>query len=89
MKADNIDAAVLECLWHVAKSPSPPFAGASDFLLRLMDSEIFSVDEMDLITTKVTLIIAGIVDRGRISLERDYQPAAHETFADKRSTVLN
>jgi hypothetical protein len=66
MRANQISEAVLQCLEHVATSTSPPGAGATDFLLRLLDQDVFSVDEMDEITLKVSTIINGILERGAL-----------------------
>jgi hypothetical protein len=64
MRAHKINSAVLQCLEHVATCTSPPGAGAADFLLRLLDHDVFSVDEMDEITLKVSTILSGILERG-------------------------
>jgi hypothetical protein len=68
MRAQKVNAAILQCLEHVATSTSPPGAGAADFLLRLLDHDVFSVDEMDEITLKVSTIIGGILERGALSV---------------------
>jgi hypothetical protein len=67
MRANKINAAILQCLEHVATCTSPPGAGAADFLLRLLDQDVFSVDEMDEITLRVSTIISGILERGALS----------------------
>jgi hypothetical protein len=67
MRAHKTNAAVLQCLEHVATCTSPPGAGAADFLLRLLDQDVFSVDEMDEITLRVSTIINGILERGALS----------------------
>lgn len=68
MRANKVNAAILQCLEHVATSTSPPGAGAADFLLRLLDHDVFSVDEMDEITLRVSTIINGILERGSLSV---------------------
>lgn len=68
MRANKINSAILQCLEHVATSTSPPGAGAADFLLRLLDHDVFSVDEMDEITLRVSTIINGILERGALSM---------------------
>ena len=67
MRSNKINAAILQCLEHVATCTSPPGAGAADFLLRLLDHDVFSVDEMDEITLRVSTIINGILERGALS----------------------
>jgi hypothetical protein len=37
--------------------------GAADFLLRLLDDKVFTLDEVDEITIKVGIIIRGITER--------------------------
>lgn len=76
MRGHKINAAVLQCLEHVATCTSPPGAGAADFLLRLLDRDVFSVDEMDEITLKVSTIIHGILERGVLSVGQPYQSMA-------------
>jgi hypothetical protein len=68
MRANKINAAILQCLEHVATGTSPPGAGAADFLLRLLDHDVFSVDEMDEITLRVSTILSGIWERGALSV---------------------
>ena len=63
----HINSAVIACLEHVATSTAPPGAGAADFLLRLLDERVFSLEEVDEIATKVGIIINGIVERGQLS----------------------
>jgi hypothetical protein len=67
MRANKVNAAILQCLEHVATGTSPPGAGAADFLLRLLDHDVFSVDEMGEITLRVSTIISGILERGAMS----------------------
>lgn len=68
MRAHKVNAAILQCLEHVATCTSPPGAGAADFLLRLLDQDVFSVDEMDEISLRVSTIIGGILERGALSM---------------------
>jgi hypothetical protein len=63
----KINTAIVACLEHVATSPSPPCAAAGDFLLRLLDDHVFTVEEVDEITVRVTVIIRGITDRLMLS----------------------
>lgn len=63
----HINSAVIACLEHVATSTAPPGAGAADFLLRLLDERVFSLEEVDEIAAKVSIIINGIVERGQLS----------------------
>jgi hypothetical protein len=86
MRATRINAAILQCLEHVATSTSPPGAGAADFLLRLLDNDVFSVDEMDEITLKVSTIITGILERGALSMGQLATSAADEIAAVSSST---
>lgn len=68
MRANKVNTAILQCLEHVATGTSPPGAGAADFLLRLLDHDVFSVAEMDEITLRVSTIISGILERGALSV---------------------
>lgn len=79
MRAHKINAAVLQCLEHVATCTSPPGAGAADFLIRLLDRDLFSVDEMDEITLKVSTIIHGILDRGVLSVGQPYPSGGEQS----------
>ncbi len=81
MRANKINSAILQCLEHVATCTSPPGAGASDFLLRLLDQDVFSVDEMDEITIRVSMIITGILERGALSMGQMATSAADEIAA--------
>jgi len=64
---NHINSAVLACLEHVATSTAPPGAGAADFLLRLLDEQVFAIEEIDEIAAKVSIIINGILERGQLS----------------------
>ena len=66
-RTNHINSAVIACLEHVATSTAPPGAGAADFLLRLLDDQAFSIDEVNEIAAKVSIIINGIVERGQLS----------------------
>lgn len=66
-RINHINSAVIACLEHVATSTAPPGAGAADFLLRLLDEQVFSIEEVDEIAAKVSIIINGIVERGQLS----------------------
>jgi hypothetical protein len=66
----KINTAIITCLEHVATSTSPPGAAAGDFLLRLLDDEVFTVDEVDEITLRVSIIIRGITERHQLSTPR-------------------
>jgi hypothetical protein len=59
----KINTAIVTCLEHVASSHSPPCAAAGDFLLRLLDDQVFTVNEVDEITVRVTVILRGITER--------------------------
>jgi hypothetical protein len=61
MDSNKVNGAVISCLEYAATSTSPPGAGASDFLLRLMDLDLFTVEELDVITTKVSTILRAII----------------------------
>jgi hypothetical protein len=69
----KINTAIVACLEHVATCTSPPGAAAGDFLLRLLDDDIFTVEEVDEITLRVSIIIRGITERNQLS---NPQPAA-------------
>jgi len=66
----KINTAIVACLEHVASCMSPPGAAAGDFLLRLLDDEIFTVEEVDEITLRVTIILRGITERHQLSSPR-------------------
>jgi hypothetical protein len=77
VSSNRINAAIVQCLEHVASSTSPPGAGAADFLFRLLDDRVFTVDEVDEITIRVSVILRGITERhqltqpaGRVSVGR-------------------
>jgi hypothetical protein len=74
----KINAAVVTCLEHVATSTSPPGAAAGDFLLRLLDDEAFTVDEVDEISMRVGVIIRGIIDRADLTRPRFFEPVSNE-----------
>jgi hypothetical protein len=59
----KINTAIVTCLEHVASSTSPPGAAAGDFLLRLLDDQVFTVEEVDEITIRVSIILRGITER--------------------------
>jgi hypothetical protein len=86
MRAHKINAAILQCLEHVATGTSPPGAGAADFLLRLLDHDVFSVDEMDEITLRVSTIISGILERGALSVGQLAGATIDEIAATRRPT---
>ena len=89
MRASKINAAVLQCLEHVATCTSPPGAGAADFLLRLLDQDVFSVDELDEITLKVSTIIDGILDRGALCARRHAQATMENIRSAKTEAYAN
>jgi hypothetical protein len=62
-RSQKINSAIVACLEHVASSTAPPGAGAADFLLRLLDDKVFTVDEVDEITIRVSIILRGITER--------------------------
>jgi len=41
--------------------------GAADFLLRLLDDDVFTLDEVDEITIRVGIIIRGITERNNLT----------------------
>jgi hypothetical protein len=63
VRSHKINAAIVQCLEHMATSTSPPGTGAADFLLRLLDDKIYTVEEVDEITLRVAIILRGITDR--------------------------
>jgi len=63
----KINTAIVTCLEHVATSTSPPGAAAGDFLLRLLDDDIFTVEEVDEISLRVSIILRGITERHQLS----------------------
>jgi hypothetical protein len=67
VRSQKINTAIVTCLEHVATSTAPPGAGAADFLLRLLDDQVFTVDEVDEITIRVSIILRGITDRHQLS----------------------
>ena len=69
----KINTAIVACLEHVATSTSPPGAAAGDFLLRLLDDQVFTVEEVDEITVRVSIILRGITERHELTQP---QPAA-------------
>ena len=81
MRANKVNAAILQCLEHVATGTSPPGAGAADFLLRLLDHAVFSVDEMDEITLRVSSILNGILERGSLSVGQAMGTSIHDVSA--------
>ena len=66
----KINTAIVTCLEHVATSPSPPCAAAADFLLRLLDDQVFTVEEVDEITVRVTVILRGITEHSVLTQPR-------------------
>jgi hypothetical protein len=78
-RTHKLNEAILHCLEHVATSTSPPGVGAADFLLRLLDTEMFTCEEMDEITRRVGVIIRGITERHDLSQPRlpHCQPGAN------------
>ena len=76
MRAQRINSAIVTCLEHVATSTAPPGAGAADFLLRLLDDGVYTVEEVDEITRRVSIIIRGITERHQITVPK---PAAEPT----------
>lgn len=66
-RTNHINTAVIACLEHVATSTAPPGAGAADFLIRLLDDQVFTIEEVDAIAEKVSLIVNGIVERAQLS----------------------
>jgi hypothetical protein len=87
MRAHKVQAAILQCLEHVATCTSPPGAGAADFLLRLLDHDVFSVDEMDEITLRVSTIITGILERGALSMGHTPTTASDGIAAARQSVA--
>jgi hypothetical protein len=67
VRSHKITEAIVQCLEHVATSTSPPGAGAADFLLRLLDEHVFTVEEVDEITIRVSIILRGITERHSLS----------------------
>ena len=67
MRAHKINTAIVTCLEHVATSTSPPGMGAADFLLRLLDDDVFTLDEVNEITIRVGIIIRGITERSNLT----------------------
>jgi hypothetical protein len=63
VRSHRINAAIVQCLEHMATSTSPPGTGAADFLIRLLDDRAFAVDEVDEITLRVSIILRGITER--------------------------
>jgi hypothetical protein len=63
----KINTAIVACLEHVATSTSPPGAAAGDFLLRLLDDHVFTVEEVDEITVRVSIILRGITERHELT----------------------
>ena len=63
MRSNKINTAIVACLEYVAASTSPPGIGAAEFLLRLLDDEVYALDEVDEITIRVGIIIRGITER--------------------------
>ena len=63
MRSHKINTAIVACLEHVATSTAPPGMGAADFLLRLLDDEVFTLEEVDEVTIRVGIIIRGITER--------------------------
>jgi hypothetical protein len=63
VRSQKINTAIVTCLEHVATSTAPPGAGAADFLIRLLDDNVFTVDEVDEITVRVSIILRGITER--------------------------
>jgi hypothetical protein len=87
MRAHKVNSAILQCLEHVATCTSPPGAGAADFLLRLMDHDVFSVDELDEISLKVATIINGILERGVLSAGQHAPGSAEGLSAARKSAA--
>jgi hypothetical protein len=79
MRSQKINTAIVTCLEHVATSTAPPGAGAADFLLRLLADRVFTVDEVDEITVRVSIILRGITDRHHLS-----QPSSPPALAESR-----
>ena len=67
MRSQKINTAIVACLEHVSTSTAPPGVGAADFLLRLLDDEVYSLDEVDEVTVRVGIIIRGITERYNLS----------------------
>src|SRR4029077_13380613 len=63
VRAQRINSAIVTCLEHVATSTAPPGAGAADFLLKLLDDGGFTLEEVDEITRRVSIILRGITER--------------------------
>jgi len=63
VRSHKINTAIVACLEHVATCTSPPGVGAADFLLRLLDDEVYALDEVDEVTVRVGIIIRGITER--------------------------
>jgi hypothetical protein len=79
MRSHKINAAIVQCLEHVATSTSPPGVGAADFLIRLLDDRVFTVDEVDEVTLRVSIILRGITERHQLS-----QPLTPALIGDGR-----
>jgi hypothetical protein len=67
VRAQKINTAIVACLEHVAASTAPPGMGAADFLLRLLDDDVFTLDEVNEITIRVGIIIRGITERNNLA----------------------
>ena len=84
MRAQRINSAIVTCLEHVATSTAPPGAGAADFLLRLHDDGVYTVEEVDDITRRVSIIIRGITERHQL-----IQPKAPAEIAEHAEETRN
>src|SRR5256885_5717083 len=79
VRSQKINTAIVACLEHVATSTAPPGMGAADFLLRLLDDDVFTLDEVDEVTIRVGIIIRGITERH--SLTQQTAPVTAVTTA--------
>jgi hypothetical protein len=77
VRSQKINTAIVACLEHVATSTAPPGIGAADFLLRLLDDEVYTLDEVDEVTVRVGIIIRGITERYNLSQGQPV-PVSHD-----------
>lgn len=63
MNADRINAVVVQCLEHAAQSELPPAAAAADFLRLLLSDGVFTPEEVNEATLKISRIVRGIGGR--------------------------
>jgi hypothetical protein len=86
VRAQRVNSAIVTCLEHVATSTAPPGAGAADFLLRLLDDGVYSIEEVDEITRRVSIIIRGITERHQLIVPKP-PGESNESADDARTRV--